>query len=71
MEKSFSCKELGGVCDEVFTGSDFKAVGEMGGKHIMEATDDAHADLKKQMMESSEDEKQKWWDWFKQEWDKK
>lgn len=71
MEKSFTCKELGGVCNEVFTGADFKAVGEMGGKHIMESEDEAHADMKKQMMESSEEDKQKWWDWFQQEWDKK
>ncbi len=69
--KKFTCKEMGGPCEEVFEGETFKEVGEKGGQHIMSSTDEAHKSLREQMAQSNEDEKQKWWDWFKEEWEKK
>ena len=69
--KKFTCKELGGVCDEAFEGETAKEVGEKGGAHIMSSTDDAHDAMRKEMASSSEEGKQKWWDWFNGEWDKK
>ena len=69
--KKFTCKEMGGVCDEVFEGKTYKEVGEKGGAHIMSSTDEAHKPLRERMVKSSEDDKNKWWDWLKGEWDKK
>jgi len=69
--KKFTCKELGGPCEELFEGTTLEEVGNKGGEHIMKSTDDAHKALREQMAQSSEEEKQKWWDWLKGEWDKK
>ncbi len=69
--KKFTCKEMGGPCDEVFSGTTHKEVGDKGGKHIMTSTDEAHKPIREQLAKSSEEEKNKWWTWFKGEWDKK
>ena len=69
--KKFTCKEMGGVCDEVFWGETYKEVGKKGGAHIMGSTDKAHKPLRERMAKSSDKDKNKWWDWFKGEWDKK
>jgi len=69
--KKFTCKELGGVCDEVFEGETHTEVGEKGGAHIMSSTDEAHKSMREHMAKTSEEDKNKWWDWFKGEWDKK
>ena len=69
--KKFTCKEMGGPCDEVFEGETSKEVGEKGGQHIMSSTDEAHKTMREQVASSSEEDKKKWWDWFSGEWDKK
>lgn len=69
--KKFTCKEMGGPCDMVFEGETFNEIGEKGGAHIMSSTDDAHKPMREQMTHSSEEDKNKWWDWFKGEWNKK
>ena len=69
--KTFTCREMGGPCDEQFAGETMQAVADMGGAHIMNSTDEAHAAMKDQMMKSSSEDKQKWMDWFQGEWDKK
>ena len=69
--KTFTCKEMGGPCDEAFEGSAAEEVGNKGGQHIMSSTDDAHKPMREQMAKSSEEDKNKWWTWFNGEWDKK
>ena len=69
--KTFTCREMGGPCDEVFQGETMQEVADMGGKHIMDSTDEAHAAMKARMMNSSDEDKKKWMDWFQAEWDKK
>jgi len=69
--KKFTCREMGGPCDEVLAGTTYKEVGEKGGQHIMTSTDEAHKPLREQMAKSSKEDQNKWWDWFKGEWDKK
>lgn len=69
--KTFTCKELGGVCDAAFEGETYKEVGEKGGAHIMSSTDGAHKPLREQLAKASDAENEKWWGWFKSEWDKK
>jgi cell fate regulator YaaT (PSP1 superfamily) len=69
--KKFTCKEMGGPCDEVFEGETAKEVGDKGGEHIMSSTDELHKPMKDQMSVSTEEDKQKWWNWFEGEWNKK
>lgn len=69
--KKFTCREMGGLCDEIFEGETAEEVGEKGGQHVMGSTDEAHKPMREQMMHSSEEEKNKWWAWFKEEWEKK
>jgi hypothetical protein len=54
-----------------FEGETVEEVGEAGGQHVMSSTDEAHAPMKKQMAESSEEDKKKWWDGFRAQWDQK
>lgn len=69
--KTFTCRELGGPCDEQLSGETHQEVGEKGGAHIMGSTDEAHAPLREQLASTTEEDKEKWWTWFKGEWDKK
>lgn len=69
--KKFTCREMGGPCDEIFKGATSEEVGNMGGQHIMSSTDEAHKQIREQMSKSSEEDKNKWWSWFKGEWNKK
>ena len=69
--KTFTCREMGGPCDEKFEGETMQEVADMGGAHIMGSTDEMHMPMKEQMEMSSPEDKQKWMDWFKGEWDKK
>jgi len=69
--KKFTCREMGGSCDEVFEGETAKEVGEKGGMHIMNSTDEAHKPIRDRMEKSTEEDKQKYWTWFEGEWNKK
>ena len=76
--KKFTCREvMGGVngCDEVFEGQTAMDVAQKVSIHIMSSTDEAHkqlqAQMKEQMEKGSQEDKQKWMDWFQGEWDKK
>ena len=69
--KTFTCKEMGGPCDAEFSGETHEEVGKKGGEHVMGSTDEAHKAMRDQMASSGEEEKAKWWEWFKAEWDKK
>ncbi len=69
--KKFTCREMGGSCDESFEGETAKEVGDKGGQHIMSSTDESHKDVREKMAQSSEEDVKKWWDWFAVEWDKK
>jgi predicted small metal-binding protein len=40
MSKTFTCRELGGVCDERFSGDTFTEIMQKGAQHMM--SDDAH-----------------------------
>jgi len=40
MTKTFTCRELGGVCDESFSGASFAEILQKGGAHMM--SDEAH-----------------------------
>ena len=40
MGKTFSCRELGGVCDERFSGNSFMEIMQKGGVHMI--SDEVH-----------------------------
>lgn len=40
MTKTFTCRELGGICDEKFSGSSFPEIMHKAAEHMM--SDDAH-----------------------------
>ena len=69
--KKFTCREMGGPCDEAFEGETMYDVAGMGGKHIMSTTDEAHKAMRDQMASGTPEGKEKWFVWFKGEWDKK
>ncbi len=69
--KKFTCKELGGSCDEVFSGATAEEVVKKGGQHIMTSTDEAHKPVRERMANNSEEESSKWRKWFNGEWEKK
>ncbi len=62
---------MGGPCNMAFKGVTAEEVGKKGGEHIMVSTDEAHKSIREQMVTSSKAEQDKWWVWFKGEWDKK
>lgn len=61
-----------GGCDTEFSGEAMMDVASQCGKHVAETTDDLHKPMRDMMATShSEEEKKKWSEWFKGEWDKK
>ncbi len=73
--KKFTCKEImnsEGGCDMEFAGDDMMEVAGKCGQHIASSTDQEHK-INRDMMAAShsEEEKKKWFEWFKGEWDKK
>jgi len=64
-----------GGCDQVFEGDTAMEVAQKVSVHVMGSTDEAHKQLQEQMKEQMEkgtqEDKQKWMDWFQGEWDKK
>lgn len=69
--KKFTCKEMGGSCDEVFEGATAEEVVKKGGAHIMSSTDEAHKPVRERMAKLSEEDSNKWRKWFQGEWDKR
>ena len=66
MTKTFTCKELGGICDEKISGSTFPEIIEKGMKHIM--SDEAHK-AKIMGMPKSTETKEQWFERMQKEFD--
>lgn len=69
MSKTFTCRELGGVCDEKFSGETFMDVMEKGASHMM--SDDAHRASIMDMEKCTGENKEQWVDRMRQEFDTK
>lgn len=69
--KKFTCREMGGPCDEEFEGETMHDVAGKGGKHIMSTTDEAHKPMRDMMATSKPEDQARWFDWFKGLWDNK
>ena len=65
--KSMNCKQLGGVCDQLFQANTFEEIAEMSKKHGMEMFqkgDEAHLKAMKEMQTKMQtpEAMQKWYD---------
>lgn len=61
MSKSFTCRELMGVCDEKFSGNTFMEVAQKGMQHMQSANDDAHKEQMENLAKNHTKEDQKKW----------
>lgn len=66
MTKTFTCKELGGICDQNISGSTFPEIIDKGMKHIM--SDEAHM-ANMQNMSGSTETKEQWFERMQKEFD--
>lgn len=69
MSKTFTCRELGGICDEKFTGETFEEVMQGGAKHMM--SDEAHKSAIMGMEARTGENEQRWMERMQKEFDAK
>ena len=70
--KKFTCKEMGGPCEEVHQGATAMEIANQNFAHVMATTDKAHKQMREQMTKPGKGpSKEEWWVWFNREWDKK
>ena len=67
MSKTFTCRELGGICEEKFSGNTFEEVMQKGVVHIM--TDDAHRQSIMDMEKRTGENKEQWMARMQREFD--
>ena len=72
MMPEFTCKELAGICDEVFSGDTPEEVMQQGMGHMMgDDLDEAHAAHKKTLESKTPEDGEKWMAWFQAEFAKR
>lgn len=72
--KKFTCREMGGTCDEVIEGETADEIGKKGAEHVEKMAaqgDESHKALKEGMDAQGEEGKAKWWDDFRKKFDEK
>jgi predicted small metal-binding protein len=76
--KKFTCKEIMngvGGCDMEFEGDSPIEVAGKCGQHVASSTDEAHKpnrdQMQDQMVNGTKEDREKWFEWFQSEWDKK
>jgi len=70
--KKFTCKEMGGPCEEVHEGPTAIDIAKQNFAHVMATTDKAHEPMREQMTKPGKGpSKEEWWAWFNREWNKK
>lgn len=69
MTKTVTCRELGGTCDEQFSGSTFNEIMQKGGAHMM--GDEAHKDAIMSMEERTGENKEQWMERMQEEFNAK
>jgi hypothetical protein len=67
MTKTFTCRELGGICDEKFSGSTFMEIVNSGMQHMQ--SDDAHKAKMASLMSDSGETKEQWFERMQKEFD--
>lgn len=69
MSKTLTCRELGGVCDEKFSGSSFMEVMQKGAAHMM--SDEVHKESIMGMERRTGENQQQWMDRMQKEFNAK
>lgn len=69
MSKTFSCSELGGICEEKFSGNSFSEIMQQAGGHMM--SDEAHTKHIMEIEQRTGENKQMWMDRMQKEFDNK
>ena len=69
MSKTFTCRELGGVCDEAFSGDSFMEIMQKGMPHMM--ADEAHKASVMSMEQTTGENKEQWMARMQREFDSK
>ncbi len=69
MTKTFTCRELGGTCDEKFSGETFAEIVQKGMPHMM--SDEAHKDAIMNMEKNTGENKEQWMMRMESEFDAK
>lgn len=67
MSKTFTCHELGGICDEKFSGDSFMEIMQKGGAHMM--SDEAHKQSIMEMEKRTGESKDMWMERMQKEFD--
>ena len=67
MTKTFTCRELGGVCDEKFSGESFMEVVNKGMEHMM--SDDSHKEKIMNMSGATGETKDQWFERMQKEFE--
>ena len=60
MSKTITCREMGGTCDEGFSGESLKEISDQGYAHVQGAADDEHKALFEKMQASTPEEMAAW-----------
>lgn len=69
MTKTFTCQELGGTCDQLFSGNNVGEIMQQAGPHMM--GDEAHKASIMGMEERTGENKQQWMERMQKEFDAK
>lgn len=69
MSKTFTCRELGGVCDESFTGDSVAEIVQKAGPHMM--ADESHKESVMGMEARTGENKEQWMERMQREFDAK
>jgi predicted small metal-binding protein len=69
MTKTFTCSELGGVCDQAFSGDSFPEIMQNAMPHMM--SDDAHKESVMDMESRTGENKEEWMERMQSEFDEK
>ncbi len=69
MSKTFTCRELGGVCDEKFFGDTFDEIMQKGSAHMM--SDDEHKESIMNIEQRTGENKDQWMERMQREFDNK
>jgi hypothetical protein len=69
MSKSFTCRELMGICDESFSGDTFMEIMQKGMEHM--GSDDAHKEHISGLSGGTQETQEQWFERMQKEFDAK
>ena len=67
--KKITCRQMGGVCDDVIERETPEEVMKKGHEHVQNATDEEHKQLSEKMKQLSDEDNKKWEEGFRKTWE--